>query len=279
MMLAGPIHSSTTVLDAIMILELILDFAKLALIVFCLRWGIHGYVELRQPTWSAPLARRRLAVLLLLVLGLVAVKLIEDVLGEESGVVDTAILLFVHRHVPSQLTPFFEGVTYTGSFMFLLAFTVLSSIVLVLFRRRSDALIQSLSVLGAAVVIYLGKLAVNRDRPALWETEWYWGSSFPSGHTLAVAAFATAMALGVVRAWPSTRALAATMATIWICLVGLSRLVLGVHWPTDVLAAACIGASLPLALSIAIEVYRGESAPRLHPAGSASLNVHPSDRA
>jgi undecaprenyl-diphosphatase len=261
-MFAGSINSSTTALDAIMILELFRDVAKLALILFCLRWGIHSYVGLRQPTWSALLARRHLAVLLLLVLGLVAVKLIEDVLGEESGVVDTAILLFVHRHVPGQLTPFFEGVTYTGSFAFLLVLTLLSTIVLFLARRRSDALIQSMSVLGAAVVIYLGKIAVNRDRPALWETEWYWGSSFPSGHTLAVAAFATAMALSVIRTWPGTRALAATMATIWVCLVGLSRLVLGVHWPTDVLAAACIGASLPLALSIAIELYRSESHPR-----------------
>jgi undecaprenyl-diphosphatase len=247
-----------------MLLELFRDVAKLALIIFCLRWGIRSYVELRQPTWSVPLARRHLAVLQLLVLGLVAVKLTEDVLGEESGVVDTAILLFVHGHVSGQLTPFFEGVTYTGSFVFLLVLTLLSTIVFLLAKRRLDALIQSASVFGAAIVIYLGKLAVNRDRPALWDTEWYWGSSFPSGHTLAVAAFATAMALSVTRAWPSSRALVVTMATVWICLVGLSRLVLGVHWPTDVLAAACIGASLPLAMSIAMDLYRGESVHRTH---------------
>ena len=110
-------------------------------------------------------------------------------------------------------------------------------------------------MLSAAVVVYVVKLAVNRVRPTLWETDSYWGSSFPSGHTLVVAAFATAIALSATRAWPSTRVLAVTTAVTWIGLVGLSRLVLGVHWPTDVLAAACIGASLPLAQSVALDLH------------------------
>ena len=238
-----------------MILEFIFDLGKLLLIIYCIRWGIGTYVQLQQPTWSAPLAKRRLTVLLLLVLGVLAVKLIEDVIDEESGIVDKTILLFIHKYVPHQLTNLFEVVTYTGSSTFLLVLTIVSTIALLLARRRFDAILLSVSVFGAAVAVYVIKLAVNRVRPTLWETDWYWGSSFPSGHTLVVAASATAIALSATRAWPSTRALAVSMAVTWIGLVALSRLVLGVHWPTDVLAAACIGASLPLALSVALDLH------------------------
>ena len=238
-----------------MIIEFMFDLAKLLLIVYCIAWGMRTYVQLQQPTWSAPLAKHRLTVLLLLILGVLVVKLIEDVIDEESGLVDKIILLFVHKYVPHQLTNFFEVVTYTGSFNFLLVLTVMSTIALLLARRRFEALLLSVSVLSAAVVIYVVKLAVNRARPTLWETDLYWGSSFPSGHTLAVAAFATAIALIATRVSPSTRSVAVAMAITWISLVALSRLVLGVHWPTDVLAAACIGASLPLALSVAHELH------------------------
>jgi undecaprenyl-diphosphatase len=111
-------------------------------------------------------------------------------------------------------------------------------------------------VISSALVIFVIKTLVGRTRPALWDVEWYWGSSFPSGHTLAVAAFAIAVALCLSRIRPATRKPVLTIAMLWIALVAMSRLVLGVHWPTDVLAAACIGAFLPLAISVALELRR-----------------------
>ncbi|MBK8740769.1 MAG: phosphatase PAP2 family protein [Betaproteobacteria bacterium] len=112
------------------------------------------------------------------------------------------------------------------------------------------------SVTGGAAIVYGVKALVGRTRPALWNTETYWGSSFPSGHTLAVAAFATATVLCVARIWPRAHTSVLAAALLWILLVAFSRLVLGVHWPTDVLVAACIGVFLPLAISVAHDLRR-----------------------
>ncbi|HRH30412.1 MAG TPA: hypothetical protein PKV17_16650, partial [Aquabacterium sp.] len=67
----------------------------------------------------------------------------------------------------------------------------------------------------ATLVVWGTKAIVGRARPALWEAQWYWGSSFPSGHTLSTAAFATAAALCVARIWPRAGSVAMALAALW----------------------------------------------------------------
>ncbi|OYY93480.1 MAG: hypothetical protein B7Y41_12045 [Hydrogenophilales bacterium 28-61-23] len=233
-----------------MIFEFIEDIVKMALIVACLYFVLGEAARRMQPAWSEPIGKHRLITLWVLILAVSAIKLTEDVIGGESGPIDRAILLFIHGHVPRALNGFFEAVTSTGASWVLLPLATGISIALLWARRRFESLLVAASVLSAAMVIYFVKMVVGRARPALWDSEWYWGSSFPSGHTLAVAAFATAVALCVSRIRPAAGTLALSLAIAWITLVGISRLVLGVHWPTDVLVAACIGAFLPLAMSV-----------------------------
>ena len=239
-----------------MIFELVKDLAKLALIVACVYYVFGAYVRHYQPAWSEPLEKRRLTTLLVLVLAASAVKVSEDVLGGESGPIDRAVLLFIHSHVSGTFTGFFEAVSLTGSSRFLFPLVALVTAGLWWTKKHFDALLVSASVIVAAVMIYLVKMMVGRVRPKLWETELYWGSSFPSGHTLAVAAFATAITLVVNRIWPKAGKLALTFAIFWTAVVALSRLVLGVHWPTDVLVAACVGAFLPLAMSVIFDLRK-----------------------
>lgn len=239
-----------------MTVEAFLDLAKLSLVVAGVYAAFALYVAHRQPGWSAAFVRRRLALLwgLLVVAG--AVKVTEDVLGGETGPVDRAVLLLIRDAVPTALNPFFDVITLTGSSMALVPLALLAVALLLLRKHRFEALLVAASTLGGASVVYVVKSLVGRERPQLWQTQWYWGSSFPSGHTLVVAAFATAVALCIARLRPATRDVAVSAAFAWILLVALSRLVLGVHWPTDVLAAACIGAALPLAISLGAEFWQ-----------------------
>jgi len=233
--------------------ELLFDLAKLAFFVVGAYFVLQAWARRRRPDGSARLTRRRLAVLGALTLAMTAIKVIEDVVAQESGPVDTAILWFVRDHVPSALEGFFGWVTLSGSAAFLLPATAAAALALWIARRRFEVLLLVASTLTATLLIYALKTVVGRDRPTLWEAQSYWGSSFPSGHTLATAAFATAAALCLARIWPRSGTAAMAAAMLWAVAVALSRLVLGVHWPTDVLAALCLGAFIALVFSVALD--------------------------
>lgn len=230
------------------------DIAKLGLFVALGYALLAAYARHRRPQWTAALARRRLASLALLTLALSTVKVLEDVLAKESGPVDEAVLWFIRAHVSAAMGPLFEAITVSGSVRVLLPLAVGVIGVLCWARRWFEAVLLGGSLLAANGVVYALKVGVGRARPDLWQTDWYWGSSFPSGHTLSVAAFSTAAALCVGRMWPRWSTPSMVLAVLWTGAVALSRLVLGVHWPTDVLAAIGLGASLPLLASLVMDL-------------------------
>ena len=234
-----------------MLFNIVADIAKLSLFIVCAYALLGAYARRRRPQWTEHLTKRRLAVLGVLTLAVGGIKLIEDVLAKESGPVDEAILCFIRDHVPAALNGFFVVVTFSGSARFLMPVAVVATTALLVARRRFEAVLVCATVITATLVVWGMKAVVGRARPALWEAQWYWGSSFPSGHTLSTAAFATAAALCVARIWPDAGRVAMTLAVLWTCLVAVSRLVLGVHWPSDVLVALCLGFFIPLMISVA----------------------------
>ena len=242
-----------------MLLEFVADIAKLGLFIVCGYALLNAYTRRRKPQWAAPFTKRRLAVLGMLTLGVGAVKVIEDVLAKESGPVDETVLWFIRDHVPSELAAWFGALTLSGSAAFLVPVALAATLVLLATRRRFEAVLVGASLATATLIVYALKAVVGRTRPALWESQWYWGSSFPSGHTLNTAAFSMAAALCVARIWPRAGNLAVALAILWTCLVALSRLILGVHWPSDVLAAMCIGFFIPLLISVSFDLRRRNS--------------------
>lgn len=122
-------------------------------------------------------------------------------------------------------------------------------------RRGADAALIVVVMTGAAVISGTVKAAVARARPSVPHSiEHVAGGSFPSGHALTSAA---AMGLLVVLTWPCLRARGHRLAALGVAvgaavvtlLVGFSRLMLGVHYPTDVVGG-WLFALLWLAVSI-----------------------------
>jgi undecaprenyl-diphosphatase len=245
-----------------LLIELVQLAVVTALVVPALHFAFGAYARHRQPGWSGSLERRRLAILVILVCLVAGIQLAEDVLDGDSRPVDEAILWFLRDHAPTALVGFLEAVTVTGSSKVLAPLAVAGCVALLVARKKFEALLLAGSTVLGALLIWSIKAVVQRERPQLWETATYWGTSFPSGHTLAVAAFATAAAVCVARIRPRWQKAAMIAGAAWVALVGLSRLVLGVHWPTDVLVAACIGAAIPLTVSVAHELREAKMSKR-----------------
>ena len=86
------------------------------------------------------------------------------------------------------------------------------------------------------------KLAVDRARPDIHRLSVFSGSSFPSGHSTAAAATFAALAVIVsLGAFPANRALLMGSAVSIAVAVACSRVFLGVHWFSDVVAGLALG--------------------------------------
>ena len=232
--------------------EFVFDLFKLALYIGCAYTALVVYARHVKTGRLQNLATKRVTVLTLLTLVVVAIKVFEDVIAKESGPVDTALLWFVRQIIPPAVGGFFAAVTLSGAAKFLVPATAVLSIVFFITHHWRQAVLLLASIACGWALTYALKALVGRSRPELWSATWYWGSSFPSGHTLSTAAFATALVMGTAQIWPKSRFVSLPLAVVWIGAMGLSRLVLGVHWPTDVLAAVCVGVFIPLAISLLV---------------------------
>ncbi len=89
------------------------------------------------------------------------------------------------------------------------------------------------------------KMAFGRVRPALWLGPIQHQSfAFPSGHALIAACLFPLLARAAGLRWPAWRQWCYLLAVLVAAYVGVGRLYLGVHWPSDVLAGWIIGAAL-----------------------------------
>lgn len=164
---------------------------------------------------------------------------------------DTEILLFFREAGrpndpigPLWLEEAVRDVTALGSMIVLVMVTAVTIFYLLLVRRWRSALLVLVTVGGGQILSSVLKLGIDRPRPDLVShLAQVQTLSFPSGHAMMAAV--TYLTLGTMLAGivpgRATKIYVLGVAVLVTLMVGVSRLYLGVHWPSDVLAGWCAG--------------------------------------
>jgi membrane-associated phospholipid phosphatase len=181
--------------------------------------------------------------LLVLAAGLWAFGAVAEEVSEGDTGVDDRLASWLHAHATDPLTTFFEGVTRLGNGIVLAGVAAIAAYLLARRRMFADAVLMVLAYCGAEVLSYGLKLGFKRDRPFFTDpiatANTY---SFPSGHaTVSVATYgALAFVLARRVRGPARFAILGTAALL-VSLIGFSRLYLGVHFLSDVIAGYSAG--------------------------------------
>lgn len=197
-----------------------------------------------------------IAVLLGIGLPLLAfIGIAEEVCEGEARGFDESLLLALRTGDPADpIGPrWFEtsvmDISALGGFAVLALVTLLAIGYLLAVKRWGSALLLLVATLGGTAISEGLKMGFNRPRPDLVahivETT---SMSFPSGHAMLSAVTYLTLGALIARAQEQRRLRGYVLgaAILLTLLIGASRVYLGVHWPTDVLAGWCLGAAWAL---------------------------------
>ena len=168
--------------------------------------------------------------------------LCEEVLEKEFFGFDRRILLSIHQWATPPLDSLMLAVTRLENPEWVMSVVIITLVWFGLKRRYSEMGMFTIALAGAFVLNTGMKLIFAKPRPELWprlipETSF----SFPSGHALGSMVLYGVLAYLLSRLFPQKSSIFYGISAVVIGAIGISRLYLGVHWPTDIFAGYSVG--------------------------------------
>ncbi|MBD2180237.1 phosphatase PAP2 family protein [Planktothrix sp. FACHB-1355] len=181
----------------------------------------------------------------------------DEVLEKETDKLDTSILLTIRELHTPLLDRIMLGITFLGEPEVLLMLCILAIVALLILNRTAQTTMLAIAGFGAIGLNYLLKDLFARTRPALWERILDVTSySFPSGHAMISLVVYGAIGYLLASQFKPHSRLIFSLTIFVISAIGFSRLYLGVHWPTDVVAGYAAGVVWLLACMLSLEVWQ-----------------------
>ena len=167
--------------------------------------------------------------------------LAEEMLEGDTLQFDAFVRTAVHQFATPSLTRLMQIFSFLGSVAAVTAMSLLVVCVSLYFRHTRTAALATITMLGVAVLDLALKHAFHRPRPVAFFGVTPNSYSFPSGHALGSFCFygiLAAILAPLARGWGAKLCIWIA-AVLLVGMIGLSRIYLGVHYPSDVIAGYC----------------------------------------
>lgn len=161
----------------------------------------------------------------------------------EGILFDKMILDLIDREADSILFQIMKFVSFIGSAYFLIPFMIMVMAYTIYKKKYYILKLLAMSTLGSYVVNFIMKNIFSRTRPLDYFLVEQGGLSYPSGHSMVTMTFYMTLAYIASKNIKdkNKKKWIYLFAYTMIILMGISRLYLGVHWPTDVIGGYLIG--------------------------------------
>lgn len=187
--------------------------------------------------------RKNLRWIILFICMLIFLETAEDVFENEIMKRDIIGYDLISTYLMSDfITPIAKFITHFGGAIFLVSF---ATILFILIKNKKIGICIYINLFIVTILNLILKNIVQRPRPTEYRLINEHGYSFPSGHSMASAAFYGFLIYLIYKKVENRKLKIALMSilSLLILLIGISRIYLGVHYTSDVLAGFCVSIS------------------------------------
>ena len=160
--------------------------------------------------------------------------------------IDTEVYEFIYASESFITTALMLGFTQVGEVLSMVILSLIMITILMLYKLKFHTLFLIVAMLASSILIPVTKNSFDRERPSLLRLIDITGFSFPSGHAMGSTIFFGSLGIIVKNSGMRSKGLLYALCAFFILMISSSRVYLGVHYPTDVIAGIVAGTMVVL---------------------------------
>ncbi|CAM4153443.1 phosphatase PAP2 family protein [Lacicoccus alkaliphilus] len=163
--------------------------------------------------------------------------------------IDREVYEFIYASESFITTALMLGFTQIGEVISMIILSLIMIAILMLYKLKIHTLFLVISMLTSSIMIPVMKNAFDRERPSLLRLIDISGFSFPSGHATGSSIFFGSLMTIINKTSLNNKGILYALCAFFVLMISSSRVYLGVHYPTDVIAGITIGTAVVMGTS------------------------------